>query len=247
MMPMPDIVIYIQPSFQVPGYPVCSSGTPFAVKIERLLRYKRLPFHVEEVGWLERQARLPTLSPSGKLPVLQYDGERIEDSTTMAYFLEARHPAPGLIPADPICRARMHFMEEWADEVLYFHGLYGSLRPDGSTTIPHLRQRLPDDYVAPVETAVRSYLQQVLSSQGVGRYPPEKVDADRTRSLDMLGALLADQGFAAGAALSLADLALFGQFTRYFLSGTQPQFEREMRTRSALVDWYRRVDEATRE
>ena len=70
------IVLFNQPSFQVPGRERCESGTPFGIKIARLLGYKGLAFENDEVGWLERMERLPRLSKSNKLPVLEYDGER---------------------------------------------------------------------------------------------------------------------------------------------------------------------------
>jgi len=239
---VPEIVLYIQPPFQVPGRDARFSGTPFAIKVERVLRYKRLPFRVEEVGWLERAERLPALSKSGKLPVLDYDGERIEDSTTMAYFIEARHPEPRLIPEDAYRRARMHVIEEWADEALYYYGLYANLKLGGKTTISYLVHRLPAEIEATFEAGVRAYLEQILDHQGVGRYPPEKFCADLTRALDALEALVTRNGFVACAELTLADLAVFGQLDRYFLAGTQPLLEREIQARPTLVDYVRRVD-----
>jgi glutathione S-transferase len=243
--PMAEIVLYIQPAFQVPGHRVCFSGTPFAIKVARVLQYKRLPFRVEEVGWLERSERLPALSQSGKLPIVEYDGRRIEDSTTIAHFLEERHPEPRLVPADAYARARMHVMEDWSDEALYFQGLYANLRLGGRTTISFLIDRLPDDVANHFEAMLVAYLDQMLHHQGVGRYPPDKVTADLARSLDALEAIVARDGFAAGPALTLADVALFAQIERYFASGTHPGLEREIDSRRALVDWFQRVDAAT--
>jgi glutathione S-transferase len=239
---VPEIVLHIQPAFRVPGYDACFSGTPFAIKVARILEYKRLPFRVEEVGWLERAERLPALSKSGKLPVLDYDRDRLEDSTTIAYFLEERHPDPPLIPRDAYPRAQMHVVEEWADEALYFYGLYGNVKLGGKTTISYLVDKLPVAIEETFEATVRAYLEQILHQQGVGRYPPEKFQADLTRSLDAIAALVARDGFAVGTTLTLADLALFGQLTRYFLSGTQPGLQREIEARPPLVDWVRRVD-----
>jgi glutathione S-transferase len=242
---VPRIVLYVQPAFQVPGYGACCSGSPFAIKIGRVLRYKRLPFQVEEVGWLERPERLPALSRSGKLPVLDYADRRLEDSTAMAYFLEERHPEPRLVPTDAYARAHMHLVEDWADEALYYYGLYGTLKLGGQTTIPHLLRKLPKDVEEPFEARLRAYLEQILHHQGVGRYPAEKFRADLTRSLDALDAVVAREGFTVGPTLTLADLAVFGQLKRYFLSGTQPDLEREVKARHALLDWVGRVDAAS--
>ena len=243
---MPEIVLHIQPAFRVPGYDACFSGTPFAIKVARILEYKRLAFRVEEVGWLERAERLPALSKSGKLPVLDYDRERLEDSTTIAYFLEERHPEPALIPHDAYRRAQMHLVEEWADEALYFYGLYGNVKLGGKTTISYLVHPLPPAVQETFEGAVRAYLEQILHHQGVGRYPPEKFQADLARGLNAMAALVARDGFATGPTLTLADLALFGQLTRYFLSGTQPLLQREIAARPPLVEWVARVDAASR-
>jgi glutathione S-transferase len=241
----PRIVLYVQPAFQVPGYDACCSGSPFAIKIERVLRYKRLPFQVEEVGWLERAERLPALSRSGKLPVLDYADRRLEDSTAIAYFLEEHHPEPRLVPADLHARAHMHLVEDWADEALYYYGLYGNLKLGGRTTIPYLVRRLPQDVEEPFEATLRAYLEQMLDRQGVGRYPAEKFRADLTRSLDALDAIVARAGFTVGPTPTLADFAVFGQLKRYFLSGTQPALEEEVKARRALLDWVGRVDAAS--
>jgi glutathione S-transferase len=140
----------------------------------------------------------------------------------------------------------MHVIEEWADEVLYFYGIYGVVKLGGATTIPYLANPLPPDMEGWAETAVRSWLEELLQHQGMGRYPADKIEADLARSLDALDALVTRHGFAAGSVLTLADLALWGQMQRYFLSGTQPRYEREVRARKSLIDWFERVDAAAR-
>jgi glutathione S-transferase len=241
---IPDILLHIQPGFQVPGRPRCFSGSPFAIKVQRILHYKHLPFRVREVGWQERLQVLPALAKSGKLPVLDYADERIEDSTAMAYFLETRHPEPALVPADDYARARMHFMEEWADEVLYFYGIYGNLVLGGRTTLRYVSEQFSAEFEAQLEAQVRQHLEQTVHYQGLGRYPIEKFQADLSRSLDALTALIARDGFVAGSRLTLADLAVFGQMAR-FLSGTHEWFEGDFNRRRALRTWFERIDDST--
>jgi glutathione S-transferase len=149
------------------------------------------------------------------------------------------------VPADAYERARMHLVEDWADEALYFYGIYANLRLGGGITIPFLTQKLPPEIEAPLEANVRAYLEQILHWQGVGRYPAEKAEADLARALDALEAFVTRDGFAGGSALTLADLAVFAQLERYFLSGTHPVLAAQVRARNALVDWHRRVDAAT--
>ncbi len=54
------------------------------------------------------EGRRALVQLDASVPVLDYDGERIEDSTQIAYLLEDRHPEPRLVPDDPYDRARMH-------------------------------------------------------------------------------------------------------------------------------------------
>jgi len=239
------ITLYIQPGFQVPGKPRCFSGSPFVIKVQRMLQWKRLPFRVEEVGWLERAERLPTISASRKLPVLDYDGERIEDSTDVAYALEARHPEPPLLPRDESLRARCHFLEEWADETLYWYGIYEARRiTPGDVVNKAYFAGLPEEFrVVAAERSVKN-VEENLDRQGVGRYPPEKVQADVRRGLDALVSLLRTDPFVAGPSLSLADIAIFAQLHRRS-AGTNPWLESELADRPALRAWLIAVDRLT--
>jgi glutathione S-transferase len=239
------LTLYIQPGFQVPGKPRCFSGSPFVIKVQRILQYKRLPFRVEEIGWMERAERLPKISVSRKLPVLDYDGERIEDSTDIAYALDARHPEPPLLPSDELLRARCHFLEEWADEALYWYGIYEARRvTPGDVVSQAYFAGLPEDsrHVASERSAKN--VEENLDRQGVGRYPPEKVQADVRRGLDALVSLLGNDRFVAGPALSLADIAIFAQLHRRS-AGTNPWLESQLRARPALTGWLQRVDGLT--
>lgn len=242
---MPDITLIIQPGFEVPGYPRCFSGSPFVIKIQRILHYKGLPFRIREVGWLEREAVLPKVSASRKLPVLEYDGERIEDSTQIAHALEARHPEPRLIPADAMLAARCHFLEEWADEAFYWYGLYEQrLITTPEVVTGAYFAGLPEDFR--VSTTGRALERAVenLDRQGVGRYPPEKIKADVQRSLDALLTFVRADCFIAGPALSLADIAVFAQMHRR-CSGTNPWLESQIKARPELQAWVERVDRFT--
>lgn len=239
------ITLYSQPGFQVPGRPRCFSGSPFAIKVQRILQYKRLPFRVEEIGWMERAERLPAISASRKLPVLDYDGERIEDSTEVAYALEARHPEPALLPRDELLRARCHFLEEWADEALYWYGIYEARRiTPGDVVNEAYFAGLPEEFrIVATERSVKN-VEENLDRQGVGRYPPGKVQADVRRGLDSLVGLLRNEPFFGGPAVSLADIAIFAQLHRRS-AGTNPWLESELAARSALLAWMDRVDRAT--
>lgn len=242
---MPQITLHIQPGFRVEGHPPCFSGTPFAIKVQRVLQFKKLSFEVAEVGWLDRALVLPKLSASHKLPVLDYDGERIEDSSDIARYIEERHPEPPLLPADPHLLARCHFIEEWADDVLYWYGVYEQLRITQGDVVGRAYYRdLPEEFRRAAERDGAKGAARAQAVQGIGRYPPEKVKADVGRGLDQLVVLVEADGFLAGSQLCLADVAVFGQLHRR-LAGTNPWLEEQVAARGPLADWVERVDALT--
>ncbi|KSB91193.1 glutathione S-transferase [Caulobacter vibrioides] len=57
-------------------------------------------------------------SPFRKIPGFQDGDFRISDSTAIITYLEALHPEPNLIPAEPRARARAVWFEEYADTIL---------------------------------------------------------------------------------------------------------------------------------
>src|SRR5207244_1560665 len=97
--------------------------SPFCGKVRRILEHKGLAYEVVNYNGL-RARKASGLSPTGKLPVIDYDGERIQDSSDIAVFLERKHPTPPIFPADPVLRAQAHFWEDWADESLYWFEVY---------------------------------------------------------------------------------------------------------------------------
>lgn len=67
--------------------------------VKLCLLEKGLPF--EEV-----QTRLLSISPMGKIPVLEDEGHFISESHAILRYLELKHPEPSLFPTDPLTAAR---------------------------------------------------------------------------------------------------------------------------------------------
>jgi len=57
-------------------------------------------------------------SPFGKIPGFRDGDFAISDSTAIIAYLEAKHPAPPLIPVAPESRARTVWYEEFADTIV---------------------------------------------------------------------------------------------------------------------------------
>ena len=154
--------------------------SPYCDKIRRVLHVKWQTFHIVEVPLARAPFHVKKLSPAGKLPVLEHDGQVVADSTDIAHYLESQFPEPALLPADPRERALCHVLEDWADESLYFYEM--RLR----FTLPHNAKRWIPALVAHDGAALKALAPLVLPralrsqtrSQGVGRRPVEQVLAD---------------------------------------------------------------------
>lgn len=219
--------------------------SPFCDKIRRALHWKRLPYAIHEVPLLEALTTYPRkVSPIGKVPALEVDGRVVADSTDIAYFLEERWPEPPLLPRDPAERALCHFLEDWADESLYFYEM--RLR----FTFPKNRARWTAALLAHDGALMRATgapvvvraIRKQCREQGVGRRPEEMVLRDVDRHLDALAAWLAGKAWLVGSALSLADLAVFAQLR---CIDCAEEGHARIAARPSVVAWMARVAGAT--
>jgi glutathione S-transferase len=97
--------------------------SPFCNKTRRCLKFKGVAYTtIDYNGLLARKAA--ALSPAGKLPVLDWDGERIQDSGQIARFLDRKLPAKLLYPTEPQALAATLLWEDWAGQSLYFYEIY---------------------------------------------------------------------------------------------------------------------------
>ena len=93
--------------------------SPFVEKVARALHLKDVPFELVPV---RSPADFKRWNPStGKMPVLEVDGERFFDSTFIVRKLDEWVPDPPLLSADPEAAARQRFLEDWSDEALYWY------------------------------------------------------------------------------------------------------------------------------
>lgn len=219
--------------------------SPFCDKIRRVLRYKKLAFETREVTLLDvTTGALRRRNGTGKLPTLEHDGRLVVDSSDIARYLEERFPERPLVPRDARLAAECHILEDWADESLYFYEAYlRFLLPHNARRwIPALAHadRAPLRAIAPA--VVPRALKQTLDSQGLGRKTLGQVLSDLDRHLDALAAKLDGRTWLVGDAVTLADISVFAQL--FCVRGAE-EGARAVGVRAPLVDWMKRVDEAT--
>lgn len=186
--------------------------SPFCGKVRKLLRHKGIEFSVRNYnGWLATKAS--ALSPAGKLPVLDFDGERIQDSSAIVAFLESRVPQPPIFPTAPAERALALVLEDWADESLYW--IEVALRMGDPAVLPKAAELLctgrPGWERALLTVVLKRTYPKKLKAQGIGHLPQERIHEQLLGHLAAIEELLAAGPWLVGSAKSIADIAVSAQ------------------------------------
>ena len=84
------------------GFPL----SPFVRKVMLVAHEKNLENEIVPANPMQPSEDFLAASPYGKIPAIDDDGFQLADSTAIAVYLDAKHPAPALLPADPQARAR---------------------------------------------------------------------------------------------------------------------------------------------
>ena len=164
--------------------------SPFCLKVRAVLEHKGVAYErVAVLGpsllewWRRSRVR--------KVPALDVDGTLHDDSTRIAHEIERLFPDPAIVPIDPVERGLCHALEDWADEALYFIGLYYQWIDAGGR--PMVRRAFG---ATPVGLLARAFYQRRISAQvrghGTSRKPADHVRADLRRELQALTDLLSD-------------------------------------------------------
>ena len=91
--------------------------SPFVRKLLGYLGEKGIDFELQGVGIGDPDPGFRAASPLGKMPAMDDDGFLLADSSAIIHYLEAKHPEPPLIPADPQERGRVIWWDEFGDTV----------------------------------------------------------------------------------------------------------------------------------
>ncbi len=169
-----------------------SSLSPFVRKTLAFGHEKGLTLEVRPGGMGQGGEEFAEVSPFHKMPGFRDPGADdgrdfvISDSTAIITYLEAKHPEPNLIPADPIARARTIWFEEFSDTIIVKMG--GAMFFNRLVAPKFLNQ--PGDEAA-AAAAERDELPPVL---------------------DYLESVVPDSGFLVEGRITLADLAVASPF-----------------------------------
>jgi len=215
--------------------------SPYCAKVRKMLRHKGIGFRAQNYhGLLASQAA--KLSATGKLPVLDYDGQRIADSTAIAIFLDDRVPAAPLYPGDPAQAAMARIFEDWADESLYgfeifFRAEYPEARAAAVALLSEGRPKWEQHLFAPL--FIRT-LRRRLKATGFRIENKADIEAAFLRHMADLDALLARRDWLVGDRMSIADIAVSAQIDEVVRTS---HLAEHIRALPGLARWLGRVAE----
>ena len=157
--------------------------SPYVRKVLVCLDLKGIAYEIDPIVPFMGDERFSKLSPVRRIPVLIDDRVTLADSSVICEYLEDRHPEPALHPRDVVLRARARWLEEFADTRM------------GEVFIWRLFNQVaigPAVWGAKTDQAV---LAKTLAE-------------DVPHVLDYLESELPADGFACGASVSIADIAI---------------------------------------
>ena len=164
--------------------------------------------HVDILAFEQTRPEYLKLNPNAVVPTLVHDGRPVIESTVINEYLDEVFPAVPLRPADPHARARMRVWVKYEDDLIYpairipsFNLMLRSiLRQRTDAEIDRMMTTHPDPKRAEnYKKTARAPVDQTAVAEATQKL---------AMALDRLEAALADGPWLAGAALSLADIAL---------------------------------------
>ncbi len=215
---------------------------PFCHKVKAAMDAKGLAYEKVEVNPYTKK-ELPELAEGvpRKVPVVQYNGDTVQDSTAILELLEDRFPdRTPLRPSDEKLRARTEEIEAWVDEDLtqvlptVIYGTWGeavkaaqvTARTSNFGPVQNLMVRAGGSLI------MHQIAKRIVKKRGGG--DPHAMLAGE---LDRLEAWLGDDDFVCGPEISLGDVAAHGALT---CINEFPAFAR-VTERPRLAAWYDRV------
>ena len=93
--------------------------SPFVRKVCVAAHEKGIAYEMSlKRPWIETPG-FAEASPFGKIPAIRDGDYTLADSSAICAYLDAKHPAPALLPADPQARGKAVWFDEFADTMLF--------------------------------------------------------------------------------------------------------------------------------
>ncbi len=105
-----------------------SQTSMFCEKVRIVFALKHVPYEVVDVKKDDRKS-LIAFSGQRKIPVMDYDGQCIIDSTFISAFLEEKYPENSIYANGASAKGLCLMLEDWSDEVL-IHAIHSMRRAE---------------------------------------------------------------------------------------------------------------------
>ena len=166
-----------------------SALSPFARKCIVVAAEKGVDLEVRSTGRGNPDPQFLAASPFRKMPALMDGDFTLADSSAIVHYIEAKHPEPALIPAEPRARGQVIWFDEFADTIL----------ADSMRTMFYNR------IVAPLFFGREGDLEAA-----------EKAEREQLPvALDYLETVVPGEGYLVGDRLTLADIAVASPFANF--------------------------------
>lgn len=176
---------------QVFGFPL----SPFVRKVHLVAEEKGVETEMVLVSPRNPSEDFAAASPFRKIPALKHGDYTLADSTAIVTYIDALHPEPAMLPADPQARGKAIWFEEVSDTVMIAAG--GKILFNRFVG-PKLLN-LPGD--------------EAVALQGEVELAP---------ILDYLESVMPEQGWLAGSHFSIGDIAIASCFKSLGYVGLEP-------------------------
>lgn len=186
--------------------------SPFCNKVRRCLAYKGLDYSVIDYNGL-LALNAAKLSKVGKLPVVDFDGHRVQDSSAIARYLDEKYPQRLLYPREPRALAEARMWEDWAGQSLYFYEIYFRMLDPVSLErgLDLIAKGRPAYERAILKYVFKTRYPRKLKEQGLARMPREQVERLFFDRLEDIEALLEGRDYLGGDSPNIADFSVVGQ------------------------------------
>lgn len=186
--------------------------SPFCNKVRRCLSYKGLDYSVVDYNGL-LALNAAKLSKVGKLPVVDFDGHRVQDSSAIARYLDEKYPQKLLYPRESRALAEARMWEDWAGQSLYFYEIYFRMLDPVSLErgLDLIAKGRPAYERAILKYVFKTRYPRKLKEQGLARMPREEVERLFFDRLEDIEALLEGRDYLGGDAPNIADFSVVGQ------------------------------------
>ena len=182
------------------------------------------------------------LSETGKLPVLEIDGQLIQDSRVIARHLDKHFPEKPLIPADLAMASKAEILQDWADESIFFYEIFFRVKYSKALfkVADLLGEGRPFYEKYLLGPAVGYQLGKAVKQQGIARYSKAMVEERFLHLMAQVDCQLQADPWLAGSDPSVADFALAGQLIEVVRTG---HLNSQLQQYSHLWSWLNKMQD----